>query len=206
MIATAVQSGCCVSCVIAFSNFPQPVLPSQYNFLEDANSLKLSQRPRSSPSPHHPAKTHGPDAQRGLVEARPPPHEAGNSNMLRKDNRNTSYRGPSNRRGRLKSVLAAARHRTRHKGEMMYPLLFVSFLVVLISVPASSSASLIDCTHATSRCTDCSPLCAVAQFYPLLAPPCHPNSTVRFEYCVVLPIQVVIIASTTHTCVKWLLA
>lgn len=64
---------------------------------------------------------------------------------------------------------------------MMYPLLFVSLLAVLMPAPVNSSASLIDCTHATSHCTDCSALCAVAQFYPLLPPPCHPNSTVSLD-------------------------
>ena len=171
----------CVSCVIAFSNFPQPVLPSQYNFqstqtasrIEKTLFCSLSTSPCEDPRPGCPAR-----ASRGTPSAT----QSRDSNMLRKDNRNTSCRGPSDRRGRLKSLLSAVRHRTRHKGgEMMYPLLFVSLLAALIPAPVSSSASLIDCTHATSHCTDCSALCAVAQFYPLLPPPCHPNSTVSFE-------------------------
>ena len=46
------------------------------------------------------------------------------------------------------------------------------FLVLFLPIPASSDVT---CAHANSTCSDCASLCGVAQFFPLLSSPCHPD-------------------------------
>ena len=71
----------------------------------------------------------------------------------------------------------AARHRSSHQLARRWPLpvqLCVVVLFFVLSLPVRVSSS-ITCAHANSTCSDCAVLCGVAQFYPLLPSPCHPD-------------------------------
>lgn len=45
-----------------------------------------------------------------------------------------------------------------------------------MSLPVQVNSAVF-CAHANSTCSNCNDLCGVSQFYPLLPPPCHPDSS-----------------------------
>lgn len=80
----------------------------------------------------------------------------------------------SRRQARLESPPTAAAQHQKLAGRWPSLLLLFFCLFFVSSLPATVRADVV-CAHANSTCSDCAALCAVAQFFPLLPSPCHPE-------------------------------
>lgn len=76
------------------------------------------------------------------------------------------------------------RHRLRMRPTAVWKALVLVQVVLWLSCPTPVFGAFsrpIDCTYASSNCSDCADLCTVSQFYELLPSACHPAAEVNYS-------------------------